>query len=149
MNDLEKLPDNYVWNDEYQVHIHKMDAQHKALFTTAAQLYRLLLGHEDMSRIDKLFSNLVRQAIVHFHAEEAFMQAHAYPDFTHHKGLHDILVQQLKDMQSSQQSMQSMHYVQPWIERLEVADFLSGWLVNHILDEDKKLGAFLHDAGVQ
>jgi len=149
MNDLEKLPDNYVWNDTYLVHIHKMDEQHRALFTTAAKLYRLLLGHEDISQVDKLFSDLVRQTIVHFQAEEQLMQTRHYPDLPHHKSLHDILIQQLKDMQCSQQTMQSLHFVQPWIERLEVADFLSSWLVNHILDEDKKLGVFLQDAGVQ
>jgi len=149
MKNPEQLPDNYVWNDAYLVDIHRMDEQHKALFATAAQLYRLLLGHEDISQADRIFSNLVRQTIVHFHTEEVFMQTHAYPDFEHHKSRHDMLVQQLKDMQLSQQTMQSLHYVQPWIERLEVADFLSGWLVNHILDEDKKLGIFLHDAGVE
>ncbi len=149
MSNLEKLPDNYVWNDKYLVHIRKVDEQHRALFTTAAKLYRLLLGHEDISQVDKLFSDLVRQTIVHFQTEEQLMQTHAYPDLTRHKSLHDILLQQLKDMQCSQQTMQSMHFVQPWIERLEVADFLSGWLGNHILDEDSKYGDFLRDAGVK
>jgi hemerythrin-like metal-binding protein len=146
MHDLETLPDNYTWSDQYRVHIHTMDEQHRALFTTAGKLYRLLLGHQSMSQIDTVFSDLVRQTIVHFHTEEALMQRYAYPDYNHHKSLHDFLVQQLEDMQLSQQNMQSLHYVQPWIERLEVADFLSGWLVNHIVDEDKKLGVFLQAA---
>jgi len=149
MDDLEKLPSNYVWNDEYLVEIHKMDEQHKALFTTAARLYRLLLGQEDLSQADKLFSDLMRQTIIHFQTEERLMQSCQYPDFTHHKSLHDMLAQQLKDMQSSQQTMLSMHYVQPWIERIEIADFISGWLGNHITDEDKKLGSFLQAAGIE
>jgi len=149
MRDLEELPSNYTWNDQYQVNIRKMDEQHRALFTTAARLYRLLLGHGELTQVDKVFSDLVRQTTVHFQTEERLMQSHAYPYFIHHKSLHDMLVQQLQDMQSSQHAMQSLHYIQPWIERLEVADFLSGWLVNHILDEDKKLGAFLHDIGMQ
>ena len=149
MDDLEELPANYSWNESYQVDVHKMDDQHRALFITAARLYRLLLGRGELTQVDALFSDLVRQTIVHFHTEESLMQTFAYPDFKCHKGLHDMLVAQLKDMQSSQQCMQSIDYVQPWIERLEVADFLSGWLVNHILDEDKKLAAFLRHAGVQ
>ncbi len=143
------VPSNYTWNDQYQVHIRKMDEQHKALFATAARLYRLLLGHEDLTQVDRIFSDLVRQTIVHFHAEEELMQTCDYPDYKDHKSLHDMLVQQLKDMQFSQQAMQSMHYVQPWIERMEVADYLSAWLGNHILYEDKKLGVFLLDAGMQ
>jgi len=126
-----------------------MDEQHRALFITAARLYRLLLGHGKLMQVDKVFSDLVRQTTVHFQTEERLMQSYAYPDFIHHKSLHDMLVQQLQAMQSSQQTMQSLSYIQPWIERLEVADFLSGWLVNHILDEDKKMGAFLRGIGVQ
>jgi len=149
MKDCDEMPPNYAWSDDYQANIHRIDVQHKALFRTAGQLYKLLVGHENLQQIDKLFSDLVRQTVVHFQTEEELMQTHDYPDYPHHKAIHDILVQQLKDIQASQQSMKSQNYLQPWIERLEVADFLSGWLVNHILDEDKKLGAFLQDAGIQ
>jgi len=149
MADHEKIPSNYAWTDNYLVNIHKMDEQHKALFATAGKLYKLLLGHKDLKQIDKIFSNLVRQTLVHFQTEEELMKTHGYPDYPHHKELHDILVQQLKDIQSSQQTIQSSNYLQPWIERLEVADYLSGWLVNHIVDEDKKYGTFLRDSGVE
>jgi len=149
MADHEEIPSNYVWTDNYLVNIHKMDDQHKALFATAGKLYKLLLGHGNIEHIDKIFFSLVRQTIIHFQTEEELMKTHSYPDYPHHKELHDILVQQLKDMQSSQQTIKALNYLQPWIERLEVADYLSGWLVNHIVDEDKKFGAFLRDAGVE
>jgi len=149
MTDHKEIPSNYAWTDDYLVNIHKMDEQHKALFDTAGNLYKLLLGHENLKEIDKIFSSLVRQTLVHFKTEEELMQTYGYPDYLHHKEQHDILVQQLKDIQSSQQAIKSAHYLQPWIERLEVADYLSGWLVNHIVDEDKKYGDFLRDAGVE
>lgn len=143
------IPSNYTWIDNYLVNIRKMDDQHKALFATVGKLYKLLLGHGDIEQIDKIFFSLVRQTLMHFQTEEELMKIHGYPDYSHHKGLHDILVQQLKDMQSSQQAFKSSNYLQPWIERLEVADYLSAWLVNHIVDEDKKLGTFLRDAGLK
>ncbi|GMQ99360.1 MAG: hypothetical protein BMS9Abin18_0177 [Zetaproteobacteria bacterium] len=149
MTDLEEIPSNYTWTDNYLVNIYKVDDQHKALFATAAKLYKLLLGHEDLKEIDKIFSSLIRQTLVHFQTEEELMKTHGYPDYPHHKELHDILVQQLKDMQSSQQTIKSLNYLQPWIERLEVADYLSGWLINHIIDEDKKFGVFLQDNGIE
>jgi len=149
MANREEIPSNYAWTDNYLVNIHKMDDQHKALFATACQLYKLLLGHEDIKQIDEIFSSLVRQTLVHFKTEEELMKNHGYPDYPQHKELHDILTQQLKDIQSSQQAMKSSNYSQPWIERLEVVDYLSGWLVNHILDEDKKVGAFLNGAGLK
>jgi len=145
MVSCEKIPSNYAWSSDYLLNIHKIDRQHKALFSTVGKLYKLLLGHKDLQQIDSIFSELVRQTLVHFKTEEELLQTHGYPDYSHHKELHDILVQQLKDIQSSQQAMKSSDYSQPWIERLEVADYLSGWLINHIVDEDKKYAAFLRD----
>jgi len=149
MNNREDIPSNYIWIDDYLVDVHKIDEQHKALFTTAGKLYKLLLGHEDLIEIDNIFSSLVRQTLVHFRTEEEFMRRYHYPEYQHHKQLHDFLVQQIEDMRNSQQVLQSLHFQQPWIERVEVADYLSGWLVNHIIDEDKKLGAFLRDSGLE
>ncbi len=146
MADHEELPSNYIWTDNYLVNIHRIDDQHKALFATAGKLYTLLLEHEDLTEIDTIFSSLVRQTLVHFQAEEALMQTHGYPEYPHHKELHDILIQQLKDIRSSQQTIQSSNYLQSWVERLEVADYLSAWLVNHIIDADKKFGTFLQDS---
>jgi len=149
MTNREEIPSNYTWSDNYLVNIHKIDAQHKALFATAGKLYRLLLGHEDLKKADDIFSDLVRLTLIHFKTEEEIMQSYGYPDYPQHKELHDILLQQLKDMQSSQQAMQSASFEQPWLERLEVADYLSGWLVNHIVDEDRKYEGFLRDAGLR
>jgi len=149
MDTCEEMPPNYAWSNEYLVNIHKIDDQHKALFATTGKLYKLLLGHKDLKQADAIFSDLVRQTIMHFKTEEELMQTYNYPDYPRHKELHKILLQQLKDMQSSQQTMQSVSFEQPWLERQEVADYLSGWLVNHIVDEDSKYGAFLRDAGVK
>jgi len=145
MIDLKDIPSNYTWTDNYLVNVRKIDGQHKALFTTAGKLYRLLLGHKDLKRIDNIFSDFVRQTLAHFHAEEELMQTHGYPDYPNHKELHNILIRQLKDIQESQQAIRSANFEQSWIERLEVTDYLCGWLVSHIIDEDKKFGAFLRD----
>jgi len=149
MADCEEIPSNYAWSNDYLVNIHKLDDQHKALFVTVGKLYELLLGHEDIIEIDNIFSSLVRQTLVHFRTEEELMRRYHYPGYQHQKKLHDLLVQQIEDMRNSQQTLQSIHFRQPWIERMEVADYLNGWLVNHIVDEDKKLGTFLHNSGLE
>ncbi len=149
MDSCESIPPNYIWIDDYLVNIHKIDEQHRGLFTTAGKLYKMFLGHEDIKEMDHIFSSLIRQTIVHFRTEEEFMQSHHYPEYEHHKKLHDLLIQQIEDMQDSQQVLKSLHFQQPWIEKVEVADYLSGWLINHIIDEDKKLGTFLRDSGME
>jgi len=140
---------SYAWRDDYLVSIHKIDRQHKALFRTANKLYRQLLGHDNPEQINAIFSDLIRQTRVHFQTEEELMQIHHYPDYQNHKQLHDLLIQQIEDMQNSRQELGTLDFKQPWIEKLEIDDYLSGWLVNHIIDEDKKLGTFLQDSGLQ
>jgi len=143
----EEIAASYPWLDDYLTNIDKVDVQHKALFQTANKLYRQLMGHGSLEDIDKLFLDLIRQTRVHFQTEEKIMQRQHYPHFQEHKQLHDLLIQQIEDMQDSQQLLKSLNFEQPWIEKLEIVDYLRGWLVNHIVVEDRKLGLFLHDSG--
>jgi len=85
MVSCEKIPSNYAWSSDYLLNIHKIDRQHKALFSTVGKLYKLLLGHKDLQQIDSIFSELVRQTLVHFKTEEELLQTHGYPDYSHHK----------------------------------------------------------------
>jgi len=136
-----------TWCDDYRVKVHKMDEQHRGLFATVNGLYRLLLGHGDMDRIDRTFSELIRQTIMHFKTEEEFMCTCEYPDYRHHKEMHDELLSQVENLQAAERELRSRNIRQQWEERLETADFLSAWLVEHIVNEDKKLGAFLNGRG--
>ncbi len=146
---LEDVSSFCTWCDDYRVEVHKMDEQHKALFVTVNKLYRLLLGHGDIGDIDKTFSDLIRQTSIHFKTEEEFMRACRYPGYRRHKEMHDALLTQVEDLQASERELHSLHVQRQWEERLETADFLSAWLVEHIINEDKKLGAFLKAHGVE
>ena len=71
------------------------------------------------------------------------MQAHDYPGYRNHKELHDILLHQIESVLETQHELKSYNIQQSWIEKLDLADFLSAWFVSHIVGEDKKLGTFL------
>ena len=135
----------FAWDEGCRVGIKKLDDQHKGLFSTLNKLYDILMSNGDAALIDKELSHIMRQTRVHFETEEKSMLKHGYPDYQMHKRMHELLLHQLEDVMS----LESSDYDQPWIERLEVAEFLHAWLVSHIVDEDKKLGAFLKNAGVE
>ena len=134
-----------IWCDDYKVNFYRMDNQHKGLFVTLNKLYSLLLGHGDINLIDKAFSNLIRQTNVHFKTEEKFMHLHGYPDYQTHKEIHDALLSQVESLQEAERVLCSRNIRQQWEERMETVDFLSAWLVEHIVNEDKRLGAFLQE----
>lgn len=137
------------WSDDYLVGIKKMDKQHIALFSTLNKLHDILRTHGSQSLIDQGLSELIHQTRVHFHSEEEYMQAHSYPNYDSHKELHDLLLQQIEGLLETQHELESYHIQQSWSEKLELADFLRGWLVSHIIDSDKKLGAFLKSKKVE
>jgi hemerythrin-like metal-binding protein len=134
-----------AWDEGCRVGIHKLDDQHKGLFSTLNKIYDILMSHGDSALVDKELLNLMRQTRVHFETEEKFMLKHGYPGYQMHKVMHELLLHQLEDVLT----LESSSYEQPWVERLELADFLHAWLVSHILDEDKKIGAFLQINGAE
>jgi len=130
-----------AWDEGCWVGIHKLDDQHKALFATLNRLHDHLMSHGISALIDKELSNLIRQTKIHFKTEEEIMLTHGYPDYALHKIMHELLLQQLVDVQA----LEANDYSKSWIERLELTEFLHAWLVSHIIDEDKKIGAFVRD----
>lgn len=138
-----------VWCDDYLVNIRRMDEQHKGLIITLGKLQEHILGQGDAAHIDKLFSDLDRQTRVHFQTEELLMQEYDYPDYESHKHTHDLLISQLEDMQTAQQTVEYRNFQQHWIEKLEIADFLQAWVLSHVTHEDKMLAIFLNSKGVE
>jgi len=149
MGKSKKEPSGCPWSNVYLVRIRRIDDQHKGLFFTLNALHSALLNQGNLNQVDKFLTDLIRQTKVHFCTEEELMQSYSYPDYENHKHIHDLLLQQVEDLQTAQQALGVQHLRQHWIERQEVADFLSMWLVDHIKSEDKKLGAFLQGREVK
>lgn len=137
------------WSDVYLLNIHRIDDQHKGLFYTLNVLHEALMKEDDLPLVDKLMSDLIRQTRVHFRTEEEFMQVTHYPGYEEHRNIHEMLLRQVEDLQAAQQALTASNVRQHWIDRQETCDFLSLWLVDHIQMEDKKLGAFLKEQGIE
>jgi len=133
------------WSDDYLLGVHRIDDQHKGLFYTLNSLHLALAKENDLPLIDKLLTDLIRQTRVHFRTEEEYMQTTHYPGYKEHKKIHELLLQQVEDLQAAQQALTASNIRQHWIDRQETCDFLSLWLVDHIQTEDRKLGSFLRN----
>ncbi len=137
------------WSDVYLLNVHRIDDQHKGLFYTLNILHEALMKEDDLPLVDKLMSDLIRQTHVHFRTEEEFMRTTEYPGYDEHRNIHEMLLRQVEDLQAAQQALTASNVRQHWIDRQETCDFLSLWLVDHIQTEDKKLGAFLKEQGIE
>ena len=131
-----------AWQDSWQVGVQVIDAQHKKLVSLLNDLYEAMKTGRGSALLGETLNDLVSYTRSHFAAEEQLMQMHGYPDFASHKREHEKLTTQVLDFQ---------HQFSEGTATLsiEIMQFLSSWLQNHILGTDKKYAPFLNAKGVR
>jgi len=118
------------WSTKLSVGVFQLDADHMILIGLINQLYDAMSeGHgQQLTKI--IFATLKEYTVSHFSREEALMKAQKYPDYEGHKGYHVKLINQLDEFMA-RHAADNTSVTPP-----EVAQFLQGWLVNHIQKAD-------------
>ncbi|MBF0314792.1 MAG: hemerythrin family protein [Oligoflexia bacterium] len=126
--------DIIAWSNTYSVEHETIDKQHQRLI----EMVNALFVANNPESVSKILNGLVEYTVYHFDTEDKFMQEHKYPqkDYDSHKKDHiDFIAEAQKAVASFKADDQIMK------ENLLV--YLTKWLKNHILTQDKKLGEFL------
>ena len=98
------------------------------------------MTNREMDAVDATFNALAHYTKVHFEREEALHQKCGYPHAKAHRRSHQKLIAALMDMyRRHKASRDGGEFFQPE----ELYDFLSGWLVKHIIKEDLPVKPFL------
>jgi hemerythrin len=130
-----------TWNDRLSVNIREIDAQHKKLVDMVNGLHDAMKEGKAEAILMKIVAEMKTYAASHFGLEERYLKNHAYPEYTVHKSEHDKFVAKViqveKDCKSGKCAMS-----------MDILNFLSDWLVNHIKGTDKKYGPFLNNLGI-
>ena len=126
-----------TWSNELSVSVQEMDKQHQELIKLINQLHDGMKNGKGKDEIGKVLTGLIRYTKIHFAAEEKMMQDAHYPGYPQQKSAHDTLVKQVLDLQKRFNANETLKAV-------DVINFLSDWLVNHIKGEDKKYGPFVN-----
>lgn len=131
------------------VGVASFNKQHLRLASYAVEFHELVEGlgdkepgKEDWRRIDALFSRISRFVTIHFQEEEELMAQYEYPDYSRHKGLHEVFRKQMAEIQSQINN-----------RKIRVKDRLSTllwhWLYHHINVEDLGYREFFLSRGVK
>ncbi|RKZ92983.1 MAG: hemerythrin [Candidatus Parabeggiatoa sp. nov. 1] len=128
-----------TWIDEYNVNIKVIDEQHQHLVNILNRISEVDIADEDKEKrqIRRVFAELADYMTYHFDTEEEILKAANYPYFQWHKQQHYELAKQLLELQISFSKGDSTVSV-------ELLELLNHWLIDHILDSDKKYVPFLH-----
>ena len=131
----------FIWRDAFSIHIAQMDADHKRLIEIANAIVEHLHNGSEHESLSNTFDALVAYTHYHFTAEEKLMALYSYPDADGHTKRHGELIRQVVEYKE-----RALGGNVP--DKASFLHFFESWLVRHVLDEDRKYGAFLNDKGV-
>jgi hemerythrin-like metal-binding protein len=124
------------WKRDMSVGIEHFDQEHKALFSLTYQMARLNGQSKMIGVMLEILESLESYSEHHFSSEERLMDEMSYPDYLKHRAEHDHfrkwLAGQKAKFKKGPKSFDSE----------ECAEYLVGWLNNHIMKSDKKYDEF-------
>lgn len=131
-----KTEEEIVLDDTYLTGVREIDAQHKELSVLINRLCVSIANKDDEPVIAEcLFKMVVAFTEYHFASEHKLMRQHSYPDQSEHDADHERMLEELFRFGSEMANAESQFLIH----------FLRKWLQDHILAQDKALGAFLRE----
>jgi len=122
--------DTIPWQDSYNTGIRVIDDDHRMLFDILNGLIEEVNGTAAEREIGSIIQALRGYVDTHFAREEGFLEKSDYPDLKNHKAMHEKLRAKIY-------GIEKLYLSDP--ENLDLAavcEFLSEWLIHHILNTD-------------
>ena len=125
-----------VWNDSFNTDILMIDNQHRKLVQIMNELGTAMSAGRGREALCEALSGLFAYTKYHFEAEEKEMRANAYPEEEQHRKAHREFAERLSALNEKLKgggfpvTVETMH-------------FLSRWIQDHIMVQDKAFGRFL------
>ena len=126
----------YELKDEYLVGIEAIDNEHKVLFEIADEIYELCINEfvpDKYDNIAALVQRLKDYAEMHLSNEEAYMESIQYKRMFTQKVQHDNFRHKLETMDLEAIDDNQEEAIQ------DLLKFVTDWLVEHIMETDKRI----------
>jgi hemerythrin-like metal-binding protein len=130
------------WDVSYSVGVNRFDYQHKILIDLINQLVNAINNGDSNDETFRVLEGLFDYTVYHFGDEEKIMKEYSFPGLKEHEKEHILFLEKIrvfrKDLRGGDISVTE-----------KVNQFLHDWLLDHIMGEDKKYGAFLNRKGIR
>ncbi|TCK92375.1 hemerythrin [Natranaerovirga hydrolytica] len=127
-----------VWNDNMELGIPTIDAQHKKLVELCGEAFDLSKEIEDgkdyYDDITMILTEIKKYTVEHFEYEESLMKEAGYANLLDHEMEHTFFVKKIEKLNKKE-------YDEPQEQKefiLNLSQVLFDWLSHHILETDKK-----------
>ncbi len=124
------------FSEEYMTGIGLIDKEHRTLFEIverADNLVRSLYVGAAYDDVMQILEQLKSYAELHFADEESYMREVGYEGYEAQKRAHEAFMARMEEIDETEIEADPQTYLESLIE------FLLGWLINHILQSDKKI----------
>lgn len=133
----EERNNTFKFSDKYATGIPLIDKEHKELFRIIGEVQNLIGNDFAVDKFDDIVSlleQLKEYTKFHFSDEEEYMKSINYDGLEAQQRAHDAFVARLEELDLTQIDENQQETLE------ELLEFLKEWLVNHILNSDKKIG---------
>ena len=130
-----------AWSDEYSINVAEIDEQHKKLLDHVNRLHAGVEAQIDKQDLHQLVEDLYEYTSFHFASEEKLMKKHGMDHVKKHHKEHKMLLKHLKHICNAISQGKRPKFYSEY-------DVSNDWFLSHIMECDKKMGAFLNRKGV-
>lgn len=124
------------WRDTYDTGVEAVDLEHRKLVELIEAMHTSIRDNEPKGTVEQVINEIVEYTQDHFKNEESLMQNEQYPELDEHKIEHRTLIEEVAAFKE--------RLLNNFPDgRQDFYRFLREWLINHILDSDKKFGAYV------
>ena len=127
-----------AWDVTLKTGNERIDSQHRRLFELMSELVSSSMDGSSAEKLGQTLNFLVDYTIRHFSDEEALQLEYKYPDYNRHKQLHDNFKAKVGELVGKYDAGGSSEELVSNVNSIVVK-----WLVTHIQNEDKKIGAHI------
>lgn len=149
MTSLNETVENpFAFTDKYKTGIDIIDSEHSRLFEIISATNELIHNQFIPDKYDEiihLLGELKDYTQLHFHDEEELMKRINYPELSSQQKAHSIFIERLVEIDIS--DLDDIDDNQTGY-LLDLIQFLLGWLSNHILVLDKKIGEYMRENNI-
>ncbi len=127
----------YSFKDEYRTGIESIDLEHQKLFEIAERAYETLMDDLIPDKYDYIvdvLNELKDYAAFHFRNEEEYMISIRYKRLISQKASHNEFIEKISSYNLSDIDENQKEVI------LEILNYLSDWLIHHIVGSDKLIG---------
>lgn len=126
------------WTEDLATGVTQIDDQHKELIERVNQLLAACSAGRGREEVGRTLNFLGDYVVFHFGTEERYMTQYDYPGSKSHEAQHAGFIKEFTDLKGKFETEG------PTLEVITKTNrWLVQWLINHIKEVDRELGAFL------